>query len=295
MRSESKAGVGEVGVVTRNVVPVRAEPDSDSEQVTQALLGQPVTAEAGQSDWLYVQTWDTYRGWIPSNAVRFLPEITLPYASAGPVAVVHELFADILQQPRPRAPIITKATISVELEVSAVDKDWVEVRMPDGSRGYIRTKDVRLVEKELVQTVPLPDPVRLVETALRFVGVPYLWGGTSPFGIDCSGFVQLIYRVHNVTLLRDANIQASDPRAEFVGQSDLQPGDLVFFGPGKDPEYDRITHVGMVIDRRRFVHSCGAFGVTVTPLSDKHYTETYWGARRMRLATLDPGGGPPAD
>lgn len=295
MKSESKPAAGELGVVIRNVVPVRAEPDSDSEQVTQALLGQPVTAEAGQSDWLYVQTWDTYRGWIPSNAVRFLPEITLPYASAGPVAVVHELFADILEQPRPRAPIVTKATVSVELEVAGVEKDWVEVRMPDGSAGYMRTKDVRLIEKELVQTVPLPDPVRLVETALRFVGVPYLWGGTSPFGIDCSGFVQLIYRIHNITLLRDANIQASDPRAEPVGRAELQAGDLVFFGPGRDPDYDKITHVGMVIDRKRFVHSCGAYGVVVTALSDKHYTETYWGARRMRLATLDPGGGLPAD
>ncbi len=295
MKTENRTAVGELGVVIRNVTPVRAEPDSDSEQVTQALLGQPVTVEAGQSDWLYVQTWDTYRGWIPSNAVRLLPEITLPYASSGPVAVIHELIVDILQQPKPRAPIVTKATVSVELEVSSVGSDWVELQMPDGSKAYIRAKDVRLIEKELVQTVPLPDPVRLVETALRFIGVPYLWGGTSPFGLDCSGFVQLVYRIHNVTLLRDADIQASDPRAEPVDRAELQAGDLVFFGRGKDPEYDKITHVGMMIDRRRFVHSCGAFGVVVTPLADEHYTQTYWGARRMRLATLDFGGGPPAD
>lgn len=295
MRKGSKPASGELAVVTRNVVSLHADPTADSEQVTQALLGQPVIIEGGQSSWLYVQTWDTYRGWIQSDAVKTRDDQSAAYASRGPVAVVRELFADICSEPRMRAQTITKATISAELEVLGAENDWVEVRMPDGSRGFLRAQDAKLIDKGLAQTVWLPDPQRLVETALRFVGVPYQWGGTSPFGIDCSGFVQLVYRVHNVTLLRDAGIQAGDHRAESVPRESLRAGDLMFFGNGKEPDIGAITHVGMVIDKSRFVHSCGSYGVVVSPIADKHYTDIYWGARRMRLATLDAGGGAPED
>lgn len=295
MRRESNPASGELGVVTRNVVPVRAEASSDTEQVTQALMGQQVKIEAGQADWLYVQTWDTYRGWIPASAVKIVEDQSRPYASDGSVAVVRELFADIYEQPRLRSPIITKSTISMELEAVAPQGDWTELRLPDGRSGFIRAQDARLINKGLAHTVWLPDPPKLVETASRFIGVPYLWGGTSPFGIDCSGFVQLIYRTHNVTLLRDADIQASDPRAERAEREDLRAGDLMFFGPGKDPEFSKVTHIGMVIDRKRFIHSCGSHGVVISSINDDYYTNTYWGARRMHLATLDTGGGAPED
>jgi cell wall-associated NlpC family hydrolase len=69
----------------------------------------------------------------------------------------------------------------------------------------------------------------------------------------------------------------------------------MFFGPAKDPDYNNITHVGMVIDRKRFVHSCDILGVCVSPIDDDYFTSIYWGARRMRLDTLDAGGGAPED
>lgn len=290
---------GRLGVVVRNVVPLRAESKPSSEQVTQALIGQPVVAEGGQRDWLFVQTWDTYRGWIHESAVRFVDDPSRPYASAGAVAIVRELFADVLEAASERARIITKATISAEIEVARADGDWVELRLPDERAGFMRRHEARLVDRDLAQTIWLPEPAKLVETALRLIGVPYLWGGTSPFGIDCSGFVQLVYRVHGVTLLRDAGIQAGDPRGERVGRSELRAGDLVFFtrkGDSRiDPDTSGVTHVGMMIDGAEFVHSAGSTGVTVTALEDPDYSDRLWGARRMRIETLDPGGGAPQD
>ncbi|MCE5321837.1 C40 family peptidase [bacterium] len=276
-----------IGVVVQNVVSLRAEPDSKSEQVTQALIGQNVTIEDGSHGWLYVQTWDTYRAWLPASAVRILPSGSEPYASVGAVAIIRELLVDMRCAPSARAQILTKATISAELEVVDSTESWVELLLPDNRHAYIRKNKARLIDKDLAQTIPLPDPRKLVETARRFVGIPYLWGGSSPFGIDCSGFVQLVYKVHGVTLFRDACHQAKDPRAVPVEQDGLRAGDLVFFAKSNG----NVSHVGMMIDMRRFIHSRGSFGVGITPIDDPYYTSIYYGARKMRLATLDPGGG----
>lgn len=288
---------GQLGVVTSNVISLRATADKNSECVTQALLGQPIIAEGGQNDWYYVQTWDTYRGWIPGYAVRMLEDNSHAYASTGPVAVMRELFVDVREQPNDRAMILTKATISVELEMTDSDEDWVQLRLPDDRIGYIRKHEAKLVDKDIAQTMWLPDPRKMIETAERFIGVPYLWGGTSPFGIDCSGFVQLVHRIHNITLLRDAGIQAADHRCMPVAREEVRTGDLIFFGDGSDPDIDAITHIGMAVDNEHFIHSGGSWGVTVTRFDDpaSPYTNRYWGARRMRYETLDPGGGAPVD
>lgn len=282
---------GRIGVIIGNIASLRAEPDFNSEQVTQALIGQNVTVEGGSQGWLYVQTWDTYRSWIPATSVRILPSGAEPYASVGAVAVIRELFVDVLRMPHDKSEILTKATIGAELEVVDPIDDWVELLLPDNRHAYIRKNEARLVDKELAQTIPLPDPRKLIETARRFIGVPYLWGGSSPFGIDCSGFMQIVHKMHNVTLLRDASLQSEDPRAVPVRREELQAGDLVFFAKSGQG----VSHVGMMIDEKRFIHSCGGQGVIITPLDDSHFTGIYWGARRMRLATLDPGGGPPAE
>jgi len=293
---KTKQPAGQLGVVVSNVISLRATADSDSECVTQALMGQPVIAEGGQKDLYYVQTWDTYRGWIPGYALRLLDE-SRPYASTGPAAVMRELFVDIREQPNDRATILTKATVSVELEVVDASGEWVELRLPDTRTGFIRKQDAKLVDKDMAQTIWLPDPHRLIETASRFIGVPYLWGGTSPFGIDCSGFVQLVHRIHGITLLRDADIQAGDPRCQPVSRENVRAGDLVFFGKGKDPDIAAITHIGMAVDNEHFIHSGGIWGVTITRFDDPKspYTNKYWGARRMRYETLDVGGGAPED
>lgn len=290
-----KPVAGQLGVITKNIAALRAQPDSDSEQVTQALIGQSVVAEGGQGEWLFVQTWDTYRGWVQAQDVRVLEDQSRPYASTGPVAVVRELYADIFEEPQEITSVMTKATVSAELEVAQPANEWAELNLPDGRKGFIRRREARLVDKDSAQTIWLPEPNKLVETAAKFVGVPYVWGGTTPFGLDCSGLVQLIYRIHNVTLLRDARLQAGDDRGRLVKRSDLRPGDMVFFGEGKDPDTTDVTHVGMVVGNSKFIHSSASLGVTITSLDDPDFAGIYWGARRLRLATLDPGGGAPED
>lgn len=297
---KKKPVAGQPGVVLANVVPLRAKPDGDAEQVTQALMGQPIIAEGGQGDWYFVQTWDTYRGWIHSSTIRLYDSLEeKAYASSGPVAVIRDLVVDVMEEPHDSADPITKVTVSTELEVADSSGNWVELNLPNGKKGYILKHQARLINKDMAQTIWLPQPAKLIETAKRFIGVPYLWGGSSPFGIDCSGFVQLVHRIHNITLLRDADIQAGDPRAMRIEKKDLRMGDLVFFGKNgnsaKDPDIAAITHIGMAINNEKFIHSGGATGVTINRFEDGAFPGRYWGARRMRFETLDPGGGVPED
>ena len=290
---KSKPASGQLGVITSNVISLRASADADAECVTQALVGQPVIAEGGQNDWFYVQTWDTYRGWIPSHAMRLLDD-NRAYASTGPVAVIRELWAEIREQPNERAAILTKATVSAELELIDSKGDWAEVILPDLRVGFVRKSDAKLIDKDVAHTQWLPSPDKLIETASRFIGVPYLWGGVSPFGIDCSGFVQLVHRIHGITLLRDAKLQANDPRSLPVERKEVRACDLVFFSKVNTSGISAITHVGIALDNDRFIHSCKDGGVQVSRIDMLNFC-MYWGARRMRFDTLDVGGGAPED
>ena len=236
-------------------------------------MGQPARIEKDEDAWFYVETWDRYHGWIESRWVN--RTVSRPTR----VVTVAALFTDALRTPDPQSEIWTKLVITTTLELVEKQKDLSHVRLPDGTEAWVADRDVRISSTD-EQELPLPATgPELVRTAQRFLGVPYLWGGSTPFGLDCSGFVQLAYKLNGVGLLRDANIQASDPRAIAVEKTDLATGDLVFFAGGEDKS--KITHVGMACGDGTFIHSAGGAGVSINNLTDEPFEANYWGARRM--------------
>ena len=274
-------------VVVTSVENMYSGPDAARDVVSQALLGQVVAIVETADGFARVETPDRYRGWVSLGALFTYAGGAPRYAATGQVAEVTSLMANVYRDPdvttaRPRA----HAPLGVRLEVAAgaalppgasADR-WLAVRLPSGETAYVQRGDVRVVDAAASRAPGTGADI--VATARRFLGAPYLWGGMSPLGVDCSGLVSRAYAANGIDLLRDADIQFSDPRAIAVEKADLQPGDLVFFGARK------ITHVGVYAGEGRFVHATTHLQPVVqeSALDDPHWTALYRGARRMPRA-----------
>jgi len=267
-----------VRIVTHNVVHLRAKTSNGSELVSQTLMGRTVEVLETDGAWSYVQTDDAYRGWAES---RWLGTPPSPAESA--LTTVTAIFADVREAPSATAPLVVRLPILTGVRVTpprSLREEWVAVTLPGGeAHGW-----VPVAALAPLPVVPAEHVGRVAaERGREFSGTPYLWGGSSSFGLDCSGFVQLCYRLCGITLRRDADIQRDDPRFAPVrvrevarAGDDLLPGDLVFFGK---PE--RITHVGMHFDGHHFIHSAGGAGVILSPWGDERYSPGFVDARRL--------------
>ncbi len=264
--------VDHFAVVTHNVTAMRAEPDSDAEQVSQALFGEKGRVIEEQDRWVLMETHEPYRGWV------LRAHVASDARTTGKPMRVQALFAPARTAPSDSAEMVTLLPLGVEVGACAEDGRYVAIDVPERGRLYVRAADLEGGD------VPRPEPTgqNLVAAGMQLRGVPYLWGGRSPFGIDCSGFTQRCHALCGVVTPRDANQQADWSCMEPVERGGLAAGDLVFFAGGGDPHGRTISHVGMALDGHRFIHSRGGYGVTVNALSDAPFDSIYWGARRLR-------------
>jgi hypothetical protein len=261
-------------VVTGPVVDLHADMDGKSERVTQAILGTPLMVAKTRRGWLRVTTPDAYRGWIDASATRRLKFREPRYASKGRIALITSNVAIIYLEPfrEPRESITV--TVDARLELVSEQDHRFKVRLPDARVGWVRKEDVTVRTGGF--TYPITSRKKTVDVGKRFLGVPYLWGGTTPLGFDCSGFVQLVCKMNGLNLPRDTDMQFMVGRP--IEVRDLQPADLLFFSNMSSG----ITHVGMFAGGGEFIHASGkASGVTITSLSDPYYQSVLVGARRV--------------
>lgn len=276
------------------VVPVAnmySKPTEKADVVSQAIYGSNVLLLQARGEWSRIQTSDRYRGWTPSRYLRTI--LTGDgYATAGPTVQVQSLFANIYAEPdlTKHKPVIT-VPFETKLEVPFVEikgrsaaltarrakeeihQGWLHVRLPGMTWAWIQEGDVVSESKAL--TIP-----ESIELGKRFVGLPYLWGGRSSFGFDCSGFTQMLVRVRGIEMPRDADKQAAWSGVTTVDRKHLQPGDLLFFGSSaKD-----ITHTGMYIGDGQFIHdsSTGHPAVQIGRVGDEPWSHLLVACRRVK-------------
>lgn len=231
------------------VVHIYLQPEEDTQFDSQAIYGSVVTILDRMNDWSRVKTVDGVEGWIRSTQLTN----NLSYENNDFLRPVKNLFAHIYRvtDTTPYPPLLTIPYGSkVKLaETVDTDKRWVAIELLSGEKAWIQKGDIDFAHqfKTLEETLTF---------SKKFIGLPYTWGGSSSYGFDCSGFVQMLFREMGLQLPRNCRDQAECNLFTPVAQEDLQPGDLVFFGR------TRITHVGLYLGNDEFIHS----GVTELPM-----------------------------
>lgn len=241
---------------------------------TQALFGEPVRILAQRRSWTEIAVIDQptpldrlgYPGWVPTR--QLAPSASFGLLLSGPIAVVTAPTVLLRGGTRP-----LELSFGTRLPVVALSRGDALVATPAGPTALLPGSAVRIYRS--AAAIPAPTGQELVATARLFLGVRYLWGGTSAFGLDCSGFMNLIYRAHGIVIPRDADAQALAGRP--VVPQALEPGDLVFFAT--DPPSRAITHVAMYIGGGQIIESPNSSSaVHIIPLAD--FGDEYVTARR---------------
>jgi len=280
-------------LVNRPVDDVRRGQSILTERVSQVRLGEAARILETAGEWTRVYVvHDGYTGWIHTRALHPCSEARVRAYQTGCTAIVSAVLAEARDESGALAQKIPFAT-PVYLKETRTGDAWIE--LPDGRLWRLTPSDLTAPE---FRPTPTPAGIDLTLNLMRrFVGVPYLWGGRTPYGFDCSGFAGTFYAYMGVTIPRDADQQFM--QGEPV-EGQPQPGDLVFFGeisdddiPGPDDRgyvrSARITHVGIALGGEEFIHANGTdWGVSYnsfdphSKIYGKWLDENYRGARRFR-------------
>jgi cell wall-associated NlpC family hydrolase len=224
------------GICTLSVIPCRKEPASISEMVTQLLFGETYKFLKTEEDWIQIETsFDNYPCWISRKQHNEISE--KDYSSINQQFVNSELIQLITnKQTNTSFPLTIGATL-FNFKNGICDLNNYQYSF----EGQV----IDISHKKSIND--------LIQTAFMFLNAPYLWGGRSPFGIDCSGFTQLVYKINGYKLPRDASqqVELGSPLS-FVEEA--ESGDLAFF----DNEEGNIVHVGIVLDNQQIIHASGS-------------------------------------
>lgn len=256
-------------IVNLSVCNLHDSPDFSSEMISQGLLGMPVRV-LRQDAWYRIQTPDDYVGWVHRAGVRLATNDELAAWNAAEKIVVTAHYGFVYSEPKLSSQTVSDVVAGDRLKWDGSKGSFYRVAYPDGRTGYL-PKSVAMPEQKWRAGLQ-QDAASIIRTAYTLMGVPYLWAGTSSKGVDCSGFVRTVLFMHDIIIPRDASEQAlTGERIEIDSDfSNLQPGDLIFFGrKATEERKERVVHVGIYIGNKRFIHSQGDVHVSSFDPSDK--------------------------
>ncbi len=225
------------GICLLSVVPCRKEPSNTSEMITQLLFGEHYSILETTESWIKIKVaFDNYECWINVKQHQKISETTF-----------NQLQTHILLYSNELIQIITNKETAINFPVS------IGAALP-----FLKNNAIKVDENEFVfeGTSTLSNSKKatkdIIQSSFLFLNAPYLWGGKSPLGIDCSGFTQLVFKMNGYKLPRDAyqQVELGEP-LNFVEEAEA--GDLAFF----DNEEGKIIHVGILLDNQQIIHASG--------------------------------------
>jgi hypothetical protein len=220
------------GICNLAIIPLRFEPSDKSEIVSQVLFGEHFEILEQFKQWARIKMqYDGYEGWVDSKQFQLISESNFNQLSEDAIILNADLIEYITAPNNLLIPIPLASSLSFlnHSEINTVNFDFEGTKI-----SGIKPK------KELINT------------AFMYLNAPYLWGGKTPFGIDCSGFTQMVYKLNGYKLLRDASQQATQGEPlSFIEES--EPGDLAFF----DNDEGNIIHVGIIMENNYIIHASG--------------------------------------
>lgn len=244
-------------------------PQYDAEVVSQLLYGwkaQQLGIHEGAFE--KIRAPDGYEGWMLAEALissdknAATPETPLAKVIRN---AAHLYRVNDLTKHRPVLTVPFETHFEVTAQPAEESFRWIQVKLVDGSLAWIQRGNVTLNPGLLSQS-------EMLTLSKQFLGLPYTWGGVSSFGYDCSGYVQMLFRQRGVFLPRDARDQIRSPQLASISFSELDAGDLLFFGPSES----KITHVALCLEKGQVIHAVGIEpSLLITSLNEKWLVDRY--------------------
>jgi hypothetical protein len=225
----------EHGVCRLSIVPVRGEASDKTELVTQLFFGEHYEVLSSTKDrkWLRIRNYfDQYEGWLDAKQHHAITQEHFDYVNRADFKITTDITTSILYNKNP-IPIVMGSIIPIS--GSELFKMEEQFAFNGESKSMGQKRDAEFLKL----------------TAQKYLNAPYQWGGKSPFGIDCSGFTQMVFKINGHKLLRDADQQSKQGKS--VALTDVRPGDLAFF---KNKE-NKVSHVGILTAKDKIIHASG--------------------------------------
>ncbi|WP_299056217.1 C40 family peptidase [uncultured Polaribacter sp.] len=274
-------------VAKNAVINIRSQPKHAAELGTQGLLGMSLKVLDKQGDFYQIQTPDNYISWVDKGGIIRMKKEEFDTWNASKKIIFTEISGVVYADKNKNGPIVSDITLGGLLKYVAEDATFYQVAYPDNRSGFILKNQATIYKNWLQKLTQTTENIETIAT--KFNGFPYLWGGTSSKGIDCSGFTKMVYLMNGFIIPRDASQQINAGTTVDVNLSfkDLEKGDLLFFGTrATATKKQRVVHVGIWLgnDKMEFIHASGNVHISSMDAKQSNYDafnkDRYLGSKR---------------
>lgn len=280
-----------MAVVEFSTSYLRLQPDYESPLETQELMGTVVEIVGEKSYWREVVTPQPYRAWCTDQGLVEMNQEELEAYMAAPKVMFMQLYGHIYTKPSLKSATLCDLVGGDIMRFAGRKGRWTKVMLPSGKTGYVPSKELKehkgfmsiAMGEGSSETISPETTEAIIAEAEKLVGVPYLWGGMSAKGVDCSGLVRISHIMNGILLPRNASQQIKC--GDRVELDQLQRGDIVFFGtPATDEKPMRVTHVGIYLGDGRIIHSSHRVRInSLTPGETDYYENAHRLIAAIRL------------